>query len=226
MKKENQPGNYQLKADLEGNYLIDKEHKATKRLGIFYAPSGGSVHKVARLIKQKLVDLQPDLFVISDVTPLRLLDYHNLILVCSTLGRNTWEMEQKDPWSSFLPKMLRIRLEGRKVAIVGLGDHVSYPNNFVDGMGILGQTIGEIGGQLIGETETRDYIFNDSRALQEGKFIGLPLDEDYEADYQPSAYKSRRIENAKRNQFQHKLNRILFWVVVLLILLFIAVFYF
>ena len=97
MKKENQPGNYQLKADLEGNYLIDKEHKATKRLGIFYAPSGGSVHKVARLIKQKLVDLQPDLFVISDVTPLRLLDYHNLILVCSTLGRNTWEMEQKDP---------------------------------------------------------------------------------------------------------------------------------
>ena len=24
MKKENQPGNYQLKADLEGNYLIDK----------------------------------------------------------------------------------------------------------------------------------------------------------------------------------------------------------
>ena len=39
MKKENQPGNYQLKADLEGNYLIDKEHKATKRLGIFYAPS-------------------------------------------------------------------------------------------------------------------------------------------------------------------------------------------
>ena len=38
MKKENQPGNYQLKADLEGNYLIDKDHKATKRLGIFYAP--------------------------------------------------------------------------------------------------------------------------------------------------------------------------------------------
>ena len=51
-------------------------------------------------------------------------------------------------------------------------------------------------------------------------------DYDHEADYQPSAYKSRRIENAKRNQFQHKLNRILFWVVVLLIILFIAVFYF
>lgn len=51
-------------------------------------------------------------------------------------------------------------------------------------------------------------------------------DEAFDADYQPSTYKSRRIENAKRNQFQHKLNRILFWVVVLLIVLFIAVFYF
>ena len=42
-------------------------------------------------------------------------------------------------------------------------------------------------------------------------------DEDYEANYQPSAYKSRRIENA---------NRILFWIVVLLIILIVAVFYF
>lgn len=182
MNKENQQENYQLKADLEGNYLIDKDHKAIRQVGIFYAPSGGSVQKVARQIKQKLAEVQPDMQVISDIVPLQLLDYHNLILVCSTLGRNTWEMEQKDPWSSFLPKMLRIRLDGRKVALVGLGDHVSYPNNFVDGMGILGQTVEEIGGKLIGATPTRDYIFNDSRALRDGKFIGLPLDEDYEAE--------------------------------------------
>ena len=67
MKKENQPGNYQLKADLEGNYLIDKEHKATKRLGIFYAPSGGSVHKVARLIKQ--IRTLSDLLIGGESTP-------------------------------------------------------------------------------------------------------------------------------------------------------------
>lgn len=181
-KYNDQLENRQLKADLEGNYLLNKDHNATKKLGIFYAPSGGSVHKVARLIKQKLSDVQPDIFVISEITPVQLLDYQNLILVCSTLGRNTWEMEQKDPWSSFIPKMLRIRLEGRNVGIVGLGDHVSYPNNFVDGMGILAHAVEEMGGRLIGMTETRDYVFNDSRALREGKFIGLPLDEDYEAD--------------------------------------------
>ncbi len=184
MEKEQtgQQSNFQLKADMEGNYLIDKEYKPEKQVGIFYAPSGGSVHKVARMIKQKLADFRPDIFVIPDAFAFKLLDYRNLIFVCSTLGRNTWEMEQKDPWSAFIPKMLRMRLEGRKVAIAGLGDHVSYPNNFVDGMGILAQSVEEAGGILIGATETRDYVFNDSRALRDGKFIGLPLDEDYEAD--------------------------------------------
>lgn len=174
--------NLQLKADMTGNYLIDKEYEASKQIGIFYAPSGGSVHKVARQIKQKLAAFSPDLFVISEVIPSMLLDYRHLILVASTLGRSTWEMEQKDPWSSFLPRLQRLRLHGRKVALVGLGDHVSYSNHFVDGMGILADIVEKIGGELIGETETVDYVFNDSRALRDGKFVGLPLDEDYEAE--------------------------------------------
>lgn len=37
-------------------------------------------------------------------------------------------------------------------------------------------------------------------------------------------YKSRRIENAKRNKFQHKLNIIIVVVIILLIALFFAVF--
>ena len=68
MEKEQtgQQSNFQLKADMEGNYLIDKEYKPEKQVGIFYAPSGGSVHKVARMIKQKLADFRPDIFVIPD----------------------------------------------------------------------------------------------------------------------------------------------------------------
>ncbi len=182
MKQEQQREHLQLKADLIGNYLIDKMCDAYKQLGIFYAPSGGNVHKVARLIKQKLIDFTPDLFLISDVQPSILLDYQNLILVSSTLGRNTWEMEQRDPWPSFLSQLQRLQLQGRKVAIVGLGDHVSYANNFVDGMGILADIVEKIGGELVGETSTIDYVFNDSRALRDGKFVGLPLDEDYESE--------------------------------------------
>ena len=84
-KQHNATENLQLKADLEGNYLIGKDHKASKKIGIFYAPSGGSVHKVAHMIKQKLAGEHPELHLLSDINPLQLLDYHNLILVCSTL---------------------------------------------------------------------------------------------------------------------------------------------
>lgn len=49
--------------------------------------------------------------------------------------------------------------------------------------------------------------------------------DDYDVAVNGSDYKSRRLENARRSQFQRKLNRILFWVILLLILLFIAVFH-
>lgn len=184
MEKETgkQSGNLRLTADLEGNYLLDKDSKSLKSIGIFYAPAGGSVHKVARHLKQKLAAHHPEMFCVADITADKLLDYHNLILVCSSLGRNTWEMEQKDKWSVFIPKMRKIDLNGRKVAIVGLGDHVTYPNNFVDGIGFLADVAEEVKGVLVGKTPTVDYIFNDSRGLKDGKFEGLPLDEDFEPE--------------------------------------------
>lgn len=49
--------------------------------------------------------------------------------------------------------------------------------------------------------------------------------DDYEAAVNGSDYKSRRLENARRSQFQRKLNRILFWVILLLVLLLLAVIY-
>ncbi|MFS9336809.1 cell wall synthase accessory phosphoprotein MacP [Streptococcus intermedius] len=40
---------------------------------------------------------------------------------------------------------------------------------------------------------------------------------------EPTVTKSRRIENAKRGVFQAKLNKILFWIVLLLIALIVAI---
>lgn len=181
-KIEKQSEILRLTADLEGNYLLDEDSKSLKAVGIFYAPAGGSVHKVARHLKQKLGEFHPEMFCVADITVGKLLEYHTLILVCSSLGRNTWETEQKDRWAAFLPEMRKINLKGRKVAIVGLGDHVTYPNNFVDGIGMLADAAVEGGGILIGSVPTLDYIFNDSMALRDGKFAGLPLDEDFEPE--------------------------------------------
>ncbi len=171
-----------LTADLESNYLLDKHSRDLKSVGIFYAPSGGSVHRVAKCIKRKLADRKPDMFCIALVTPEKWLDYRNIIIVCSSLGNSTWEEEQKNPWAQFIPGLRRINLDRRKVALVGLGDHVTYPNNFVDTLGDFSHIIAEIGGVLIGKTPVTDYTFVDSLALDKGVFVGLPLDEDFESD--------------------------------------------
>lgn len=184
MEKEigKQSKNLYLQADMEGHYLLDEDSKSLKLIGIFYAPSGGNVHKIARQIKRKLPDYHPEMFCLDEISPQKLLEYQNLILVCSSLGRNTWEMEQKDKWSGFSPEMRKLKLNTRRVAVVGMGDHVTYPNNFVDVIGFVADAVEEAGGILIGATPTLDYVFNDSKALKDGKFMGLPLDEDFEPE--------------------------------------------
>lgn len=172
----------QLTADLEGTYLIDKESAAEKAIGLFYAPSGGSVHKVAKRIKQKIKDHKVDMLYIRDIKPEQFLNYRNIILVSSTLGKDAWNNDETDEWAAFMPDMQKLELDGRKVALVGLGNHVLYPNNFVDGLGDLADLIEKRNGILIGKTETDNYTFNMSRAIRDGVFTGLPLDEDNESD--------------------------------------------
>ena len=118
----------------------------------------------------------------NDIQVGKLLDYKNLILVCSSLGRSTWEREQRDRWAKFFPSMRKISLKDRFVALVGLGDHVTYPKNFVDGMGYMAELVTELGGTLVGKTSTDGYVYEDSTAVIDDLFVGLPLDEDFEPE--------------------------------------------
>ena len=113
-----------LTADLEGNYLLDERTSEMKWLGIFYSPAGGSVYRVAKMLKKKNGADKVDMFCVNDIQVGKLLDYKNLILVCSSLGRSTWEREQRDRLAKFFPGMRKISLKDRFVALVGLGDHV------------------------------------------------------------------------------------------------------
>ncbi len=171
-----------LTADLEGNYLLNERTSEMKWLGIFYSPAGGSVHRVAKMLKKKIGADKVDMFCVTDIQANKLLDYKNLILVCSSLGRSTWEREQRDRWAKFFPSMRKISLKDRFVALVGLGDHVTYPKNFVDGMGYMAELVTGLGGTLVGKVQTDGYVYEDSTAVEDDLFVGLPLDEDFEPE--------------------------------------------
>lgn len=54
------------------------------------------------------------------------------------------------------------------------------------------------------------YWEEDYQGYEEGQTIRIPVE--------ASVVKSRRIETVKREEFRHKVNKILFWVIVLFLL--------
>ena len=67
-------------------------------------------------------------------------------------------------------------LKGKNIALYGLGDQKGYPENFLDGLGILAEIFEKQGARLVGFTSTEGYTFESSRAHREDQFCGLGID--------------------------------------------------
>ncbi len=155
-----------------------------EKLALFYAPAKGSTEKVAKLIQDKIGKEKIELILIQDNSPVSVLEpYSKIIFGISTVGRDSWDSKYtKVGWDFFIPRLEKFDLSGKTIAIYGLGDHILYPNNFVDSMGTLAKQVISSGGKLIGKTSVEEYIFSDSEALDDGMFYGLPIDEANETE--------------------------------------------
>jgi flavodoxin I len=146
-----------------------------EKIGVFYGSSTGNTENVAMTLGKKL---KADLFNVSSKPIQAVAEYQNLIL-----GTSTWGLgDLQDDWDAFLPLLLKADLTGKTIALFGLGDSNSYPDSFVEGMGILYEAIKDKGCKIIGHVDARQYNYDSSKAVFDGKFIGLPLDEDNESD--------------------------------------------
>ena len=63
-----------------------------------------------------------------------------------------------------------------------MGHSSSYSDSFVDGMGIIYETIVDKGCSVVGSVPSENYSYNTSRADIGGLFAGLALDDDNEYD--------------------------------------------
>ncbi len=96
---------------------------------------------------------------------------------CLIAGTSTWfDGELPNYWDELLPEIEGLDLKGKKVAVFGLGDQKKYPDNFADGVGILADMFAACGAELIGLTSPEGYVFDNSRALKNGKLQGLIID--------------------------------------------------
>ncbi|BAZ05639.1 flavodoxin [Calothrix sp. NIES-3974] len=149
-----------------------------KKIGLFYGTTTGRTESVAEMIKDVFGGDIVALHEISQAEPADFSDYEYLII-----GSSTWNVgELQSDWEDFFEELDEIDFSGKKVAFFGVGDQVGYSNSFQDAMGILEEKISKRGAELIGYTSTDGYDFNESRAVRDGKFCGLAIDEDNQSD--------------------------------------------
>jgi flavodoxin I len=166
----------------EKSLYTTNKHQYMSKIAIMFGPENGSVHRVAKLLASKFDNIKPDLILINEASAGDLARY-TIIFGISTVGRDTWDQKFGNvDWAKFMPTVSSFDFTGKKVAVFGLGDHITYAYHFVNSMGILAKTIVKNGGQLIGRVGPEGYTFQDSEALEGGQFLGLPIDEDFEPE--------------------------------------------
>lgn len=153
------------------------------KIAIFYGPLKGAVNRVADKVKEAIGEDKVVMVPVKDATVADLEKYDKIIFGLSTVGKDTWDSSYTNvDWGKFLPEIVKTKYDGKTIAIFGLGDHVTYAHGFVDHIGLLGRALKKNGAVLVGQVPTEDYEFDESEAVVDNKFMGLPVDEDFQPE--------------------------------------------
>ena len=154
-----------------------------EKIGLFYGPKLGSTEKVAKKMVEKIGSDKVDLIAVNDSNADDLKKYNNIIFGVSTIGKETWDgYTTASDWDKFRPELEKVDFSDKVVAMFSLGDHVTYPKHFVDALGQLAEILYPQNAKIVGYVETDDYEYEESQGIYDGKFIGLPIDEDFEPE--------------------------------------------
>jgi flavodoxin I len=153
------------------------------KIGLFFGPLKGSVHRVAEKVKTALGEQNVDMISVNDASVSDLEKYDLIIFGISTVGKETWDSNYSNTdWSKFFPNISKVDFSGKTVAIFGLGDHITYSGYFVNAIGVLAKELLKNSATIVGKVDPSGYEFDESEAVIDGTFIGLPIDEDFEPE--------------------------------------------
>lgn len=149
----------------------------TMKVGIFYSTSTGNTEEIAGIIKEKLGDECPDdPKDIAESTASDLTSYDTVVIGAPTWNTGADDERTGTDMDNFLYELDDVSLEGRAVACFGLGDSDSYREYFCDALEEVHDRMATTGAKMIGYVDT-DYLdFDESKAVRNGKFLGLAVD--------------------------------------------------
>ena len=145
------------------------------KTSVIYGSSTGTCEAIAEKIGSRL---GAEVLNVQDLTADVVATNDNLILGTSTWGAG----ELQDDWYDGINVLKSADLTSKTIALFGCGDCESYGDTFVGGIGELYDAIKNSGANFVGAVSTDGYTFDDSAAVVDGQFVGLPLDDVNEDD--------------------------------------------
>ncbi|NBX83698.1 flavodoxin [bacterium] len=139
---------------------------------VVYGSSTGNTKNVAEAIKGEMGEAVDHVKNITEIHPADLAQFEKVIV-----GVPTWHIgEIQEDWGAVLSEIEALNFQGKKVAVFGLGDGKGYPETYVDAMAELVEKFEKKGAKLVGMWPTDGYDFKKSKAIRDGKFLGLVID--------------------------------------------------
>ena len=156
------------------------------KIGLFFGTDTGNTRRIAKDIASKLGSDAAKPVNIRTAVVDDLLHYDLLILGTPTYGEGALPGlstgNATTSWEEFLPTLVGQVFTGKKIAIYGLGNQKSYPNDFVSAMYYLYDSFTQCNATIIGAWDIEGYQFNYSKAVLDGQFLGLALDQENQKD--------------------------------------------
>ncbi|MDN5304780.1 MAG: flavodoxin [Fusobacteriaceae bacterium] len=147
------------------------------KIAIYFTSENGVTENVAYDIKYSF-DMDIDVFDVKENGFEDISKYDLIIFGTPTYGVGALP----EAWDKKLKELEKADLDGKYVAIFGTGNQVLFHESFIDATEKIYNVIKDKNIKLIGQTDTRTYNFEESRAILNGKFLGLAIDDINQAD--------------------------------------------
>lgn len=151
--------------------IYDLKGVVMKNIGLIYATEGGNTENVCKRLVELLGDTNVDMIEVGNISKEEFESYGNLILASSTSGVG----ELQPDWDDLIDSFDDIDFSSKTIALIGLGDQDSYPDSFCGGISFFYEKLQD--SNIIGQTSTEGYEFEESDSVVDGEFVGLVIDE-------------------------------------------------
>jgi flavodoxin I len=150
-----------------------------RAVGLYFGTQTGKTEDVAGTIASETGTEAKD---IADASASDLAGFDGLIVGAPTWNTGADEQRSGTGWDDYLEEIRGMDLGGKPVAIFGVGDSAGYGDNFCDAIEELHSTFEAAGAKMLGYVGADGYQHSESKSVADGKFLGLPLDQDNEDD--------------------------------------------